>query len=187
MPGRRESANKRLGENLRSLRERSGIPQAELARLMSEHGWPWHTSTVYRAETGKQTVSFAEAADLAAIFSTSVHRFTMASEEAAAEEVIYAAGARLRQRYEVVAEAVCELRTEHHMACRTLERYAGSRWDSVQEARADVDARMGMYSLGAAAAEGDSRYRERFGQQEEDSDGGTDPEGQPRVDDQRDA
>ena len=76
---KRESANERLGTNVRALRERKGISQAKLAELMTERGWPWHQSTVYRVESGKQTVGFSEAVDLAEILRTSLDRFTWGS------------------------------------------------------------------------------------------------------------
>jgi transcriptional regulator with XRE-family HTH domain len=158
---RRETANERLGVNVRTLREQKHMSQAELARQMTERGWPWHQSTVYRVESGRQTVSFAEALELAAILQTSLDRFTWTGPEASATEMVYDAGAQLRKRYEQVAHAVFVLLLGHDRADRTLAQSEDSKYERVQEARRDVAERMGTYSLEAAIDEGCRRYEER--------------------------
>jgi transcriptional regulator with XRE-family HTH domain len=74
-----------FGANLRALREDNGISQPELARRMVERGWPWHQSTVYRTESGRQPLKLGEAVDLARILGVTVDRLAGA-DPAAAEE-----------------------------------------------------------------------------------------------------
>ncbi len=65
--GQRVSAEKRIGANLRTLRERAGMSQAAVAAAMTERGHSWHQSTVARVETAAQSLRLREAVDLAAI------------------------------------------------------------------------------------------------------------------------
>ncbi len=181
----RESANERLGLAVRTLREQKNMSQAELARLMTERGWPWHQSTVYRVESGKQTVGFNEAVDLAAILRVTLNRFTWGSAEANESEFVYEARARLRHQYEVVAEAVCRMLADQAIAERTAERHKDSEWERVRAAVDDLAAGVEEYHLDAAIDEGITRYEERTGG--ESGDDGTDPEGQPGIVDQREA
>ena len=183
--GRRESANERLGANVRVLRERMDMSQAELARLMTERGWPWHQSTVYRVESGRQTVSFDEAVDLAAILQTSLDRFTWLQPEASATEYVYAAGTRVVRSSEDVAVAVHMLLSARAAAERTVEMTKDSKYPRVHEAREDTTHRLENYGLDVSVAEGISRYEERFGEDGEDDDDGQDEEGQPGVMDQQ--
>ena len=181
--GRRESANERLGANVRVLRERKDMSQAELARLMTERGWPWHQSTVYRVESGKQTVSFDEAVDLAAILQTSLDRFTWTQPEAGATEYVYAAGTRVVRTSEDVAVAVHMLLSALATAERVVETTKDSKYPRVHEAREDTIHRIENYGLDVSVTEGIRRYEERFGEDGEDD--GEDPQGEPGVDDQQ--
>jgi len=167
-----EALNERLAHNLRALRERAGMSQRDLAEAMTERGRPWHQSTVYRVESGKQELSFAEVYALAAILDTSTDRFTWSSPEATATEMVYAAGARLRQRYEQVAEAVHRLLAGQETAWRILAEHEGSGWPRADEAIEDVRARTRDYSLDYAIAEGVRRHEEPDGEGEPDRRGG---------------
>jgi transcriptional regulator with XRE-family HTH domain len=168
--GRRENPNEIFGRNLRDLRDRQHISQSELARAMREHGHPWHQSTVYRVEQGRQDVSYWEAGALARILRTSADRFSWAGPEASATEMVYDAGAQLRKRHEAVAHAVFVLLLGHDRAERTLARSESSEYERVQEARRDVAERMDAYSLEAAVEEGIRRYEERGGEAEDGED-----------------
>jgi transcriptional regulator with XRE-family HTH domain len=166
----RESANERLGAAVRTLREQKGISQAELARLMTERGWPWHQSTVYRVESGRQTVGFSEALDLAGVLRTSLDRFTWGSAEANESDFVYAARARLVQQYEVTAEAVCRMLAEEKVTDRTVRRHKDSKWERVQVALDDLMGTAKDYHLEAAIEEGVRRYEERTSGEEGDED-----------------
>ena len=179
------SAEERFAANLRALRERAGMSQSALAAAMAERGRPWHQSTVYRVEAGKQPVSFGEATDLAAILRTSLDRFTWSTPEASETEFVQAAGTRVRVSYEDVAVAVCRLLADIAAAERVIASSAGSRWPRVREALEDTAARVREYGLEAAISEGIGRYDERHGEEEDDDDGTEDPQGQPGVVDQR--
>jgi transcriptional regulator with XRE-family HTH domain len=159
----RETADQKLAANVRILRERKGLSQSGLADEMTAKGIPWHQQTVGRVEAGRQPVKFAEAVALASILRTSLDRFTWGSAEANATEFVLAAGARLRQSYETVAEALCRLLADQAAAGRVLAQREGSPYEHVKEAIADVRARMAEYGPDEAIDEGVRRYRERTG------------------------
>jgi transcriptional regulator with XRE-family HTH domain len=166
----RETEAETFGRNLRDLRERKNMSQAELGRQMTEAGFPWHQSTVYRVEQGRQDVTLREARALARMLRTSIDRFTWEGPEASATEMVYDAGAVLRQRYEAVAEAVYILLLGQDRVERVLAQSEDSKYERVQEARRDVAERAEAYSLEAAGEEGIRRYEER-GTAEEKSGG----------------
>jgi transcriptional regulator with XRE-family HTH domain len=167
----RETADEKLAGNLRALREAAGISQDALAAAMAEHGWPWHQSTVYRAEKGLQAVKFAEAVDLAAILGTSLDRLTWSSAEAAQAEFVYAAGTEVRLCAEKVSAAVHHLLSAVSRAERVLAETSGSTLPRVQAAWGDTAARVAAYGLEEAVTEGTRRRRARG--HKEDGDGGT--------------
>lgn len=156
----------RFGQNLRILREQKGIQQSDLAKRMWKIGRRWHQSTVSAAESGERTVSFDEACDLAKILKTSLDRFTWTTAEASETEMVYSAGARLRQCYDAVAESVERLLGQHGVAGRVLAQHEGSKYPRVQEARRDVACRMEEYGLDNAVGLGIYQYENR-GQEEE--------------------
>jgi len=155
--------DERFGENLRVLRERAGMSQAALAEKMTERGISWRQNTVGRVEAGRQPARFAEIEALAEILHTSIGRFSWQSAEASATEMVYAAGARLRQRYEQVAQAVHELLAVQEAAERVIAEHRESEWERVREAVRDVTARLGDYSLSKAVAEGTRRAEDPDG------------------------
>jgi transcriptional regulator with XRE-family HTH domain len=174
-----------FGMNLRLLREEKGMSQSEVARQMSERGHPWHQSTVYRVEQGKQEASYSEARDLAAILRTSMERFSWTGPEANGTAYVYAAGARLHQNYEQVAEAVEHLLRTRAAAERVLDQFKDSEYERVQEARADVAARMEDYDLEYAIQLGEWRYANRGREEEDTDDGEPDEEAAPAITEHR--
>jgi transcriptional regulator with XRE-family HTH domain len=90
-------ANRCLGKNLRTLRKRKLISQVELAQQMSARGWPYHQQTIYKIETGRRRISFAEAIDLAAFLAVSLDQFTQpVSEESSTDAFTSYPGADLK-------------------------------------------------------------------------------------------
>jgi transcriptional regulator with XRE-family HTH domain len=166
-----ESADEKLAGNLRALREAAGMSQGALASAMAERGWPWHQSTVYRVESGRQGVKFAEAVDLADILATSLDRLTWSSAEASQAEFVYAAGTEVRLSAEKVSAAVHHLLSAVARAERVLAETAGSTLPRVHAAWEDTYARVANYGLEEAVAEGTRRRRARG--HKEDGDGGT--------------
>lgn len=158
---RQRELSERFSENLRRLREARGLSQSDLAREMTARGWRYYQSTVYKIEHGERKVDFFEAGDLAAILQVSADQFTLSSAEARETEAVWSAGARLRQHYELVAEAAGQLLRLHDAAARILEQHEGSKHASVRDARDDVAARMRMYGLDKAVAEGVRRHEEQ--------------------------
>ncbi len=155
------SPDERISANVRALRERLGISQAELARQMSERGHQWHQSTVTRVEQGTQPLKAAELVDLAALFKTSVDRFTWTQPEVSATEYIYSAGTRVVRSAGEVAGAVERLLADIAAAGRVLTMTADTPYPRAQEAWSDTEARVKAYTLDYAVDEGVRRHEER--------------------------
>jgi transcriptional regulator with XRE-family HTH domain len=143
------------------MRERKGISQAELARLMNERGRPWHQATVYRAETGSQPMTLSEIEDLAAIFGSTVMAFTWDPAEITESRMVYDAGTRVKRAADEVAKAVFYLMVARSRAGRTIIQHRRSKWDRVQDAIEDVKDRLRTYPLDAAVWDGIRKYDER--------------------------
>lgn len=167
MTGAPESADDRFGANLRAIRERRGISQAELARLMTARGQPWHQSTVARAEAGRQSVRVGEAEILAAILEVTVDQFLWIPEEAAGAAMVEAAHAGLYRAWSDAADAVARLLEARAYAGRVLAECAGSRHAKAQEACGELSRALPDYTPDTALAEGAVRSRKGNG------DGGT--------------
>ena len=153
------------------LRERADLSQSALADTMTDRGHGWHQQTVGRVEAGRQSVRFGEAVDLAEILHTSLDYFTWGSAEANETKFTYAAGTRVRQQYEVVAEAIHRHLADIAAAERLLARPPqDSNSEHVKAAREDVADRLEVYSAEAAIEEGIRRYEERGLREEDDDD-----------------
>lgn len=176
-----ETADVKFGANLRTLRERNGISQAELAQAMTERGWPWYQSTVARVESGRQSVRFPEAFALAELMKTSLDRFTWGSAEANETEFVYAARARLVRAHETAVDAIVHLLAEVVIADRMAERHKGSEYKRVQDAVDDLNAALETCGLEQAIEDGIRRYEDRVAEQarmeREVGDDGTDEDG----------
>lgn len=157
---KRESANVRLGLNVRTLRERKGWSQDELAATMRERGHPWHGQTVGKVERGEQPVRWPEAESLAQLLGTSLDRLTWNSEEASAAEFLYARSASLRRSGHAVAEAVMRLLADRAGAQQAAGQMAADERGHVAEAREDLLAAMAEWDLEGAVAEGEAKYEE---------------------------
>ncbi len=48
------------GEAVRWFRQEADLTQAEVAEQMAEYGFPWHTSTVSKTESGARDMSVSE-------------------------------------------------------------------------------------------------------------------------------
>jgi transcriptional regulator with XRE-family HTH domain len=165
--GEQGNADERLAVNLRSLREDAGMPQAEIARLMAERGWPWHQSTVYRVETGKQAVRFGEAASLAEILKVPLDRLTWSTPESDAVDTMLRRGADLVPLSAGVSGAVERLLAARADAEETLAATEGSEWQQVLTFRPGLAERIDRYTLDAAIAEGLRRYEDRSAEKED--------------------
>jgi transcriptional regulator with XRE-family HTH domain len=152
---------KRQGANMRSMRERKGISQTELARLMSERGKPWHQSTVYRVESGIQPLTLTETEDLAEILRSTVVAFTYEPAEIGEAQIVYDAGTYVVQAWDAVAEAVFMLMIRRSRAGSTIRQHRKSGYERVQAAIEDVRARLREHPLEEAIWEGITRYEHR--------------------------
>lgn len=129
----REKTAEILGSNVRYLREHASISQVELARRMTERGWPWHQSTVYRVETGKQPVRFDEALDLADLLGVTLDRLTWEIGQAAREEQVTRKISSVREAMQEAAVAVARLRYERLTAGIAAKGTTDSDYPSVRE------------------------------------------------------
>lgn len=62
-----ESIERAVAHRLKELRQLTGLSQTGVAERMFSKGHPWHTTTVYKVETGRRLVRVGELADLAAV------------------------------------------------------------------------------------------------------------------------
>jgi transcriptional regulator with XRE-family HTH domain len=155
------NADERISVNLRRLRMAAGISQAELARLMREHGWPWHQSTVHRLESGKQAVSLGEGVDLAVILGTTIDGLIQPAPEADAAEKVLNASASVENSADIVSEAVRVLLGARADAEKLFAATEGTPWPHVDALRQNLAEIAGMHTVEAAVAEGIRRYQER--------------------------
>jgi hypothetical protein len=100
---------------------------------MTERGWPWHQSTVYRVETGKQPVRFDEALDLADLLGVTLDRLTWEIGQAAREEQVTRNISSVREAMQEAAVAVARLRYERLTAGIAARGTADSDYPSVRE------------------------------------------------------
>ncbi len=69
------TAERRFAEVAQQARDRKGWSQGRVAGAMAKRGWPWHQSTVYRVESGRQAVRLGEAVALAEILGIDLSAF----------------------------------------------------------------------------------------------------------------
>jgi transcriptional regulator with XRE-family HTH domain len=134
----RERTAETLGANVRYLREHASISQTELARRMTERGWPWHQSTVYRVESGRQAVRFDEAVDLADLLGATLDRMTWAIGEAAEQELAEGALTRLKDAHVDAIQAIVQLHVARAAAERAARDAARSEYAHVREAAVPI-------------------------------------------------
>jgi transcriptional regulator with XRE-family HTH domain len=113
-------ADERFAANVRQLREGQGKSQADVARLMAGHGWPYHPQTVQRIEAGQRKVSVGEGEALARILDTTVDRLTFPGPAAQAAGFLDASLSRARDAYKQIGEAARVLLVARHTLTRTL-------------------------------------------------------------------
>jgi transcriptional regulator with XRE-family HTH domain len=166
-----ESGDGLFGYNMRKLRERAGLSQAALAIAMQERSWPWHQSTIYRIESGRQTVSFWESRDLAAILGVSPERFAWKPADANAADALYMSASRVRGCAEEVVGTVTALLSARTLAQRAIEDTAQYDSPRVRDAREVLDDTLGACDLEAAIAEGVRQYEEMTRDDGEDDEG----------------
>lgn len=161
MPGVvRESADVRLGLNVRALRERKGMSQAELVKQMRERGHRWHQQTATRVEAGEQPVRFAELESLAQILGTTLDRLSWNSGEANAAEYLYGRGANIRRSGHAVSDAVLRLLLDLAAGRQAAEQLAADEREHVTEARTDLLGALEEWDLPEAVGHGEDRYEE---------------------------
>lgn len=155
-----EDADRRFGNNLRRLREEAEMTQAELAKVMTESGWPWHQSTVARIESGRQSVRFAEAAVLAKILGISLDRLTWVEPEGPEAAAVSEAGRRLRRAFRRTSDAVRMHARAVSDARRTLDRNRNSPYQRVRDAVAELESTISNYGFEKAVDQGFHRFDE---------------------------
>jgi transcriptional regulator with XRE-family HTH domain len=153
-----EDADKRLGNNLRRLRDEADMTQAELAQAMIERGWQWHQSTVARVESGRQSVRFSEAEALAKILGIALDRLTWAGPEGPEAAAIDQAGRRLRRAFERTSGAIRMHALELDHAQWMLARHRNSPYGRVRDACEELQEAIKTYTFDKAVDDGFERY-----------------------------
>jgi transcriptional regulator with XRE-family HTH domain len=153
-----------FGGNLRAMRERKGMSQADLTQAMTERGHRWHQQTVAETESGKRPLRLGETVDLAAILGTVVAAFTWEPAEINESRLVYDAGTDVVRAWEAVAQAVFELMIRRRRAGSVIRQHRGSGYERVQDAVQDVKARLREHTLEDGIWAGIGRY-ERRGEQ----------------------
>jgi transcriptional regulator with XRE-family HTH domain len=143
----RKAKAARFGENLRIVRERRGMSQAQLAGHMRERGYDWKQPTVARAERGGKAIGYDEADDLAIILRVSVDRFSWEPPEEAEAALVGASTVALRKAGEEVSVAVMRLLAMRHHGERSLPKAEASKYQRVQGAAADLRAELEAVTL----------------------------------------
>src|SRR4051812_21058121 len=100
----RDTADARLAENVRKLREKAGMSQTALAEQMRERGHNWHQQTVGRVESGTQPVRYSEAVALGAILRASLNQFTWSPPEVTADYLLNQSIAQIHRAYDDIAK-----------------------------------------------------------------------------------
>lgn len=111
-------ADERFAANVRELRERNDMSQADLAREMTN--WRWYPQTVHRVEAGQRKVSVGEAKALAEILHTTVDRLTWPGREASAAALLDTTTARAESAYEQIAAWTASLLWAQHQLSATV-------------------------------------------------------------------
>jgi transcriptional regulator with XRE-family HTH domain len=156
----RPGADDRLPVNLRELREGEQMSQAALAAMMTERGHPWHQSTVYRVETGKQAATFGEAVSLAEILRVPVDRFAASSPESDALDKVISTRVELGGSARYVSRFVHAILVARERAREALAATEGAQWPRVRTMREPLARDLEKHTLDAAVAEGVRRYEE---------------------------
>lgn len=154
-----QQADEQVGANVRTIRERLGISQTELARRMTSAGHPWHQATVSRVEIGRQPVSLVEAVTLADMLGTSVDRLTWAPAEARIAEYLNDGAFAVINAAEDVADSVRRLLGAVATVQADTARHERHPSSLVQEARTDALGRVAEFGdVADAVAEGGRRH-----------------------------
>jgi transcriptional regulator with XRE-family HTH domain len=149
-----ESADSRLGMNVRRLRDKKGMTQAALAEAMTERGWQWHQSTVARVESGQQSVRFAEAEALIQILGTTLDMLTLHSEEGAEMHFAAACNGRLRASWTNARIAIAQLEDARAALQKGLKRWQDSQYERVRKSAAGLAEELEDCTVESAVAEG---------------------------------
>ena len=154
-----ESADVRLGANLRRRREAERMTQVELAEAMTARGWQWHQSTVARVESGQQSLRFAEAEALVEILRMTLDRLTWYSAEGT--EMHLAAGhhGRLRESWSNAKTAIAQLEAARTSALDGVKRWQGSQYERVRLSARGLAEELEVSTVESAVAEGIEAFK----------------------------
>lgn len=154
-----ESADSRLGMNVRMLREQKRMTQSALAEAMTARGWQWHQSTVARVESGQQSVRFAEAEALVKIFGVTLDRLTYLVAEAAELALAQQSNTRLRESWMDAETAIVQLEAARAGALHHLKGWQNSRYERVREWARGLAEDLESDTVESAVAEGIEKFK----------------------------
>lgn len=110
-----------LAANVREMRGSLGLSQGEIARRMSDLGWPWYQQTVRRIEDGTRKAGAGEAKALARILGTSVDRLMMPGREASSAGLLERAMGPALRAWEEISGWTAELEAAQHRLALTID------------------------------------------------------------------
>jgi len=125
------------------------MSQAELARHMSTHGWPYYAQTVHRIESGQRKVSIGEANSLAYVLKTSIAQLTWPGPGARAAGQLRRETRRVREAFDQIVEWTTAFLTAKGDLSGVLTRFDKGLYDLSQ---VDDYAKREILELGKRAA-----------------------------------
>ena len=162
-------ADERFAVRIREERERRHWSQAEVAKQMTERGWPYHPQTVQRNEAGHRKVTVGEGKALAEIFGTTVDRLTWPGKEASAAGLLTMFTVRAEEAWQQVASWASTLQHAQRQLRSTLasverDGYFGS--DEIRRYAEEARYALGLTAESAVTEAGRSEEEEPDGEQE---------------------
>jgi transcriptional regulator with XRE-family HTH domain len=154
----------RFGENVRAHRERKGMSQADVARLMTERGWGWYQSTVYKTEQGRRRADAFEARDLALVFSVPLDRLFWPAPEESAVALAEDAVQRLVNAWHKAAESTEHLIRRERTAASAVATARESKYPRAREAATELAEVLAEYTLQLAIAQAIDRTDDHAGE-----------------------
>lgn len=162
-------ADENFAARLREERERKHWLQSHVAKLMRDHGWPWHPQTVQKIETGRRKVTAGEAVALAGIFETTVERLALPGKAASAAMILTMYTARAgRARQQVGEWANVLLFSQTHLERNLAQLEKDGYLGSPELRRFAAEAREAM-RLSPEAAVAEARRAEEEARREEEA------------------
>ena len=125
----------RFVASMKRLREENGWSQGEMARRMTDAGWPgFHQTTISRLEKGERPVRLGEARGIAQVLGTLVGQMILPTEESESLRNLELEWQRLKNARSSLREAIHDFE-----AARQVLRFELGQWDEHMLADQNMD------------------------------------------------